>query len=293
MFTQIASKYPDIKIVAGMDVVPAQADAYSAKPEYPVFIAGGVSDAASVSSGSAAGSGTAAGSATGSDSAVSSGTATSPAAPDANRTELASVDFDVLVDFSHPSMLSAILSLAISRSKPVVLATTGYSDAQIDEIASAAAKIPVFKTANMSIGINLMTELIKTAAALLADNFDIELVESHHNQKLDAPSGTALMLADAMKETLSGELEYVYDRHNVRAKRGKKELGIHSIRGGTNVGEHSVIFAGNDEVLEIRHSASSRGIFAEGAVRAVRFITEDGRSPGLYSMQNLLLDNGN
>ena len=284
MFTQIASKYPDIKIVAGMDVVPAQVDAYSVKPDYPVFITGATSDAVSVSAGSATSSNS-------TGSAASPGTSTSPAAPDVNPAELASVDFDVLVDFSHPSMLSTILSLAVSRSKPVVLATTGYSDAQIDEIAAAAAKIPVFKTANMSIGINLMTELIKTAAALLADNFDIELVESHHNQKLDAPSGTALMLADAMKNTLSGELEYVYDRHNVRAKRGKKELGIHSIRGGTNVGEHSVIFAGNDEVLEIKHSASSRGIFAEGAVRAVRFITEDGRTPGLYSMQNLLLDN--
>jgi 4-hydroxy-tetrahydrodipicolinate reductase len=169
-----------------------------------------------------------------------------------------------------------------------VLATTGYSDAQLAQIAAAAEKIPVFKTANMSIGINLMSELIRTAAAALADGFDIELVETHHNQKLDAPSGTALMLADAMNETLNGSLEYIYERQSVRRKRGRKELGIHAIRGGTIVGEHSVIFAGNDEVIEIKHSAASRVVFAEGAIRAVRYITESGRAPGLYSMRNIL-----
>lgn len=261
MFTETAAKHSDMEIVAGMDVAQARAQAYTAYVPYPVYLTGN-----------------------GCGNAEEGG----------EDRELRLVDilkgseYDVIVDFSHPSALNTVLSLAVERKKPVVLATTGYSDEHNSKITAAAEIIPVFKTANMSIGINLMTELIKTAASVLADGFDIELVEAHHNQKIDAPSGTALMLANALNDALSGELEYVYDRHGARAKRGKKELGIHAIRGGTIVGEHSVIFAGNDEVIEIKHAASSRGVFAEGAVRAVRFITEKGRAPGRYSMSDII-----
>jgi len=250
MFTQTAAKYQDLLIVAGLDVVAPLADGFSLPPAYPVYIVG-VDKNSGVDA-------------------------------------LEGVGFDIIVDFSNPAMLNMILGLADARSVPVIFATTGFSEAQLGEISAASQKIPVFRSANMSIGINLMSELIKTAAAALADGFDIELVEAHHNQKLDAPSGTALMLADAMNETLDGGLEYVYDRHEIRAKRGKKELGIHAIRGGTIVGEHSVIFAGSDEVIEIRHTAASRVVFAEGAVRAVRYMTAGGRAPGCYSMRDIV-----
>jgi len=266
MFTQTAAKHPDINIVAGTDVAEGDPFTMTAAPSYPIFITDG-------------------------DNAQSDDSADNTCdTSTGSRETLESIDVDVVVDFSHPSMLSYVLALACGRSVPIVIATTGYSDAQIAEIAVVAEKIPVFKTANMSIGINLMMELVRTAAAALADGYDIELVESHHNQKLDAPSGTALMLADAMNGTLSGRLEYVYDRHDVRAKRDKRELGIHTIRGGSIVGEHSVIFAGDNEVIEIRHSAASRGVFAEGAVRAIRFIAEKGRAPGLYSMREVIAD---
>ena len=254
MFTRIAAKYNDVAIVAGADVVEAADGDLAAPPSYPVYI---------IPAGAAGGAGIFA-------------------------DRLKNTAFDIIVDFSHPSGLTFVLNTAIDHAVPAILATTGHSDAQLTEIADAAKKIPVFKTPNMSVGINLMTELIKTAAAVLADGFDIELIEAHHNQKLDAPSGTALVLADAMNEVLSGEREYVYDRHNIRAKRGKKEIGIHTIRGGTLVGEHSVIFAGTDEVLEIKHTATSREIFAEGAVRAVRFMTEKRREPGLYNMRDAI-----
>ena len=257
MFTRIAAGHGDIEIVAGTDVIEAKDGDPAAILPFPVFI-------------NTNGAG---GSAGGADNIAG---------------KLKAVDFNVVVDFSHPSALSFVLVLATGRSVPAVLATTGHSAAQIAEISEAAKKIPIFRTPNMSIGINLMTELIKTAAAVLADGFDIELIEAHHNQKLDAPSGTALILADAMNEALSGDREYVYDRHNIRAKRGKKEIGIHTIRGGTIVGEHSVIFAGTDEVIEIKHTATSREVFAEGAVRAVRFITEKGRGPGLYNMRDMI-----
>ena len=250
VFTQTASKYPDMEIVAGLDIIAAPSDGFSMPPAYPVFIIGADK-----------GSGVVA---------------------------LEGVAFDAIVDFSNPAMLNMVLGLASVRSTPVVLATTGFSEAQLEDISNAAQSIPVFRSANMSIGINLMSELIKTAATALAGTFDIELVEAHHNQKLDAPSGTALMLADAMNDTLGGSLEYIYDRHDVRAKRGKKELGIHAIRGGTIVGEHSVIFAGNDEAIEIKHTATSRAVFAEGAVRAVRFMAAAGRAPGMYSMADAI-----
>ena len=199
---------------------------------------------------------------------------------------------DVLVDFSHVSALAGILTVAASGNRriPVVLATTGYDNAQKSAIAEASARIAVFQTANMSLGVNLLVELVQKAAGALGDGFDVEIVERHHNQKIDAPSGTALMIADAINDTYQQSheagLNYVYDRHSKREKRTRQEIGMHAIRGGTIVGEHAVIFAGTDEVLEIRHSAASKEIFAEGAMRAARFII--GKSPGIYSMKDVL-----
>ncbi|MCL2060399.1 MAG: 4-hydroxy-tetrahydrodipicolinate reductase [Oscillospiraceae bacterium] len=267
MFTRVAANYGDMEVVAGMDIAELKPGDMAVPPAYPVFL----------TSGGGSGGG-ADGDADGGD-----------ASPGAALEKIKDIAIDAIVDFSHPSALSFVLELAKARSIPAVLATTGYTDAQMTQITDASAKIPVFQTPNMSIGINLMAELIKTAATALADGFDIELVEAHHNQKIDAPSGTALMLANVMNEALSGDREYVYDRHDIRAKRGKKEIGIHAIRGGTIVGEHSVIFAGNDEVIEVKHTATSREVFAEGAVRAVRFITEAGRKPGRYNMRDVIM----
>jgi 4-hydroxy-tetrahydrodipicolinate reductase len=195
--------------------------------------------------------------------------------------------YGVILDFSHPSALGGILELAKSKKIPVVLAATGYSERQTAEIRDASESVPVFRSANMSVGVNLMTELVRLAARAIGGGFDIEIVEKHHNQKLDAPSGTAHMLAEAIKSELSGDISYVYDRHAERKKRGKSEIGIHTVRGGTIVGEHVAIFAGPDEVLEIRHAASSKEIFAEGAVRAVRYMSSVG-SAGMYDMRDVL-----
>ncbi len=192
---------------------------------------------------------------------------------------------DVIIDFSHPSVLKGLLETALARSLPCVLCTTGYSEEQKDMIKKASQSIPVFWSGNMSLGVNLIIDLAKRAAAVFGSDFDIEIVEQHHNQKLDAPSGTALMIADAISEVRT-DAEYVYDRHAVRRKRGKQEIGIHSIRGGNIVGEHEVIFAGTDEVLTISHSARSKAVFAVGAVNAAVFLK--GKQPGLYAMSDLL-----
>ena len=172
---------------------------------------------------------------------------------------------------------------------PVVLCTTGYSPEQLAEIDRASEQVPVFRSGNMSLGINLLLALVKKAAAVLGDAYDIEIVERHHNRKVDAPSGTAVMLADAAAEGVSWEPEYVYDRHSVRKKREKTEIGISSVRGGNIVGEHEVIFAGNQEVVELKHSALSRDVFAEGAVKAAIFMSGV-KQPGLYDMQDVLAD---
>ena len=193
---------------------------------------------------------------------------------------------DVVIDFSHPSSLSTILSFCKSRKMPIIICTTGLSEEQKAEFRAASEEIPVFFSANMSIGINLIISLAKKAAALLEDSFDIEIVEKHHNQKVDAPSGTALAIADAINDTLSYEAEYTYDRHSVRRKRKKTEIGIHAVRGGTIVGEHSVIFAGTDEVIELKHSAASKEVFAVGAVKAAKFIK--GKPAGMYDMNDLI-----
>lgn len=193
---------------------------------------------------------------------------------------------DVIVDFSHPSLLGEILRFAREKKVPAVICTTGLSPEQVSEIRESAKEVPIFFSANMSLGINLLSALAQKAAQVLGGQFDIEILEKHHNQKVDAPSGTALMLADAINEVADGRYEYVYDRHSVRRKRGKEELGIHSVRGGTIVGEHEVIFAGRDEVLTLSHSATSKEVFAVGAVNAAVFLA--GQKPGLYDMASLL-----
>ncbi len=194
---------------------------------------------------------------------------------------------DALIDFSNPAALDGILSYCERFSIPAVLCATGYSSEQTDKINDAARRIPVFRSGNMSIGINLIADLIRRAVAVLGDGYDIEILEKHHNKKLDAPSGTALMLADAANEARGGDMEYVTDRSSVRHQRGIKEIGISSIRGGTIVGEHEVIFAGHDEVITISHSIGSREVFASGAVKAARYMAGI-KAPGLYTMMDVI-----
>ena len=197
---------------------------------------------------------------------------------------------DVLVDFSNPSLLGPLLNFGESTKTPLVLCTTGYSSEQTEALKRASRKIPVFYSGNMSLGISLLIELAKKAARVLGDRFDIEIVEEHHNQKIDAPSGTALMIADSISSVLPHDMQYVYDRHSRRKKREKNEIGIHSIRGGTIVGEHKVIFAGPHEVLTLSHSAESKEIFALGALQAAIFL--QGKAAGLYGMPDLLNSKG-
>jgi len=193
---------------------------------------------------------------------------------------------DVIIDFSHPSALDDILNYAMTNGTAVVIGSTGYSQEQIEQIHKASEQIPVFFTFNMSLGINLMAELAKKATAVLGGQYDIEIVEKHHNQKLDAPSGTAIMLADAINGALEKPYDLVYDRHSVRAKRTKTEIGMHSIRGGTIVGEHEIIFAGRDEVITLKHEAHSKSVFAVGAVNAAVFLK--GKPAKLYNMGDML-----
>ena len=193
---------------------------------------------------------------------------------------------DVIIDFSNPAALDGMLDYALENKVPCVICTTGYSTEQVEKIKEASSAIPVFYSGNMSLGINLLIELSKQAAKVLGSTFDIEIVEKHHNQKLDAPSGTALMIADGISETLEQEPMYVYDRHSYRKKRAKNEIGIHSIRGGSIVGEHEVIFAGHDEVVTLTHQAQSKEVFAAGAVNAAVFLA--GQQPGMYDMGKLL-----
>lgn len=192
---------------------------------------------------------------------------------------------DVVIDISHHALIGDVLAYAESGNLPVVICTTGHTEDEDEMIRDASRRVPILKSRNMSLGINLMTELVRRAAAALGDDFDIEIVEAHHNKKLDAPSGTALMLADAARE-VRPESEYIYDRHAVRQERDSREIGIHSIRGGTIVGEHSVIFAGHDEMITLSHSAGSRDLFASGAVKAAFFL--HGAQPGYYTMSDVV-----
>jgi len=193
---------------------------------------------------------------------------------------------DVIIDFSHPDALPAVLAYAGERSLPVVVATTGLSEQQTDMVKTAAKAIPVFASGNMSLGISLLTELARKAATVLGNDFDVEIIERHHNRKIDSPSGTALMLADAIAETVTYDTTYVYDRHSRRQKRDKAEIGISAVRGGTIVGEHEILFAGHDEMISLSHSAMSREIFAVGAINAALFLL--GKEPRIYDMADLV-----
>ena len=197
------------------------------------------------------------------------------------------VEADVIIDFSNPAILSGLLTYAKAKKLPAVIATTGFSDEQIECINASATEIPLFFSFNMSLGINLLAELCRKAAALL-DGFDIEIIEKHHNQKIDAPSGTAILLANEINDELSGKMNYEYDRHSKREKRNSNEIGIHAVRGGTIVGEHEVIFAGRDEIITLSHSARSKEVFAVGAVNAAFFLKD--KTPGMYSMKELVAD---
>ena len=192
---------------------------------------------------------------------------------------------DVIVDFSHHSALPSLLDYAKATKTPVVVATTGHTDEELALMREAAKSVAIFHSGNFSIGINLIINLAKQAARTLGADFDIEIIEKHHNKKLDAPSGTALMIANAVADERN-ESEYIYDRHSVRKAREPKEIGIHSVRGGSIVGEHEVIFAGANELVSISHSAASREIFANGALRAAIYLA--GKSAGLYSMTDLI-----
>ena len=197
------------------------------------------------------------------------------------------VDVDVVIDFSNAGAVDELLDYCVKKSLPVVLCTTGLSDEQLKKVDECSEKIAVLKSANMSMGINLLLKLLKDAAKVLAPaGYDIELVEKHHNQKLDAPSGTALALADSINEVMGNEYEYVYDRSQVRKKRDAKEIGISAVRAGTIVGEHEVIFAGTDEVIEFKHTAYSRSVFAKGAVEAGKFLA--GQPAGMYDMGDVI-----
>lgn len=196
---------------------------------------------------------------------------------------------DVIIDFSNPSLLDDLLEYATAKKLPIVIATTGYTDTQIEKIKATSKIIPIFFTFNMSIGVNLLCSLAKKAASILGDGFDIEIVEKHHNQKLDAPSGTAIMLANSINTVFDDKLAYEYDRHSKRAKRPKNEIGIHSVRGGTIVGEHDVIFAGCDEVITLSHAAHSKQVFATGAIKAAKFLVT--KPCGLYDMNDIMTFN--
>ncbi|SDB06038.1 4-hydroxy-tetrahydrodipicolinate reductase [Eubacterium oxidoreducens] len=197
------------------------------------------------------------------------------------------VDADVVIDFAVVQAIDGLLDTCVSRQIPVIVCTTGLSDAQNDKVKEVAKKVAVLKSANMSLGINTLMELLKQAAAVLgAAGFDCEIVERHHNQKLDAPSGTALALADSVNEGLLERYEYKFDRSKERKKRDKKEIGISAVRAGNIVGQHEVLFAGPDEVIEFHHTAYSKGVFAKGAIEAAKYLK--GKDAGLYDMSDVI-----
>ena len=196
------------------------------------------------------------------------------------------LEADAVIDFSNPSLLDDILTYGIETKTALVIATTGYDDCQKKKIEDASSKCPIFFTYNYSLGINLLASLAKKAVQILGNGFDIEIIEAHHNQKIDAPSGTAIMLADAINEELEKPMKYEYDRHSKREKRTKNEIGMHAIRGGTIVGEHQILFAGRDENITLSHSARSKEVFAVGAVNAAVYMA--GKDAGMYDMGQLI-----
>ncbi len=194
---------------------------------------------------------------------------------------------DVIVDFSTAAAVDKVLNYSVAAQTPIVLCTTGLSEEQLAEIQKCSKKVAVLKSANMSLGINTLMKLLKDAANVFSPaGYDVEIIEKHHNQKLDAPSGTALALADSINEARGGVYEYVYDRSSARKKREKKELGISAVRGGTIVGEHQVLFAGIDEVIEFKHTAYSKSVFAKGAVEAAKYLA--GKPAGMYTMTDVI-----
>lgn len=201
--------------------------------------------------------------------------------------EKCDVEADVVIDFSNAKAVDSLLVYCEEKKLPVVLCTTGLSEEQLARVKEVSEKSAVLKSANMSMGINLLMKLLKDAVKVLAPaGYDVEIVEKHHNQKLDAPSGTALALADSMNEAMDNEFEYVYDRSQVRKKRDKKEMGISAVRAGTIVGEHEVLFAGIDEVIEFKHTAYSRSVFGKGALEAAKFLA--GKPAGMYDMSDVI-----
>ncbi|MGN0243240.1 MAG: 4-hydroxy-tetrahydrodipicolinate reductase [Lachnospiraceae bacterium] len=197
------------------------------------------------------------------------------------------VAVDAIIDFASTKALDDMLDYAVKTKTPVVVCTTGLSEEQLDHVARASKEVAVLRSANMSLGINTLLKVVKEVAGVLAPaGFDMEIVEKHHNQKIDAPSGTALALADSINEAFDDNYEYVYDRSQVRKKRSEKEIGISAVRGGTIVGEHEILFAGCDEVVEIKHTAYSKAIFAKGAVSAAIYLA--GKPAGMYDMSHVI-----
>lgn len=195
---------------------------------------------------------------------------------------------DVIIDFSNANAVDDVIDYAVTTNTPIVVCTTGLNEEQLAHLKDASTKVAILFSANMSLGVNLLIALAQKATAILTDaNFDIEIIEKHHNQKVDAPSGTALAIADGINEVLDNSYTYKYDRSQERIKRPKKEIGLHAIRGGTIVGEHDVIFAGEDEIIELNHKAMSKRIFAVGAVNAARFLK--GKPVGLYNMGDMMV----
>ena len=192
---------------------------------------------------------------------------------------------DVIIDFSTPNGTMNILEYAKKCNTPIVIATTGFNNDEMNKIKEYAKSLPIFKSNNMSYEVNIMCEIVSNLAKKLVDS-DIEIIETHHKNKIDSPSGTALMLADSINNSLDNEMEYVYDRHSLKQKRTSKEIGIHSIRGGSEVGKHTVLFLGENESFEITHNVTSRSIFAKGALKAAKFIID--KENGLYNMKDLI-----
>ena len=197
-------------------------------------------------------------------------------------------DADVIIDFSSPVGLQERLDYAKAKGLGVVLAATGFTKEDLEMVAEYSKEVAIFKTANLSLGVNLMQALCKAAAEVLGDAFDVEIVEKHHNLKKDAPSGTALMLADTVNEAFDNQKHYVNGRNGIVGAREKSEIGIHAVRGGTIVGEHEVIFAGEDEIITISHSARSKRVFAVGAIRAAKYLSQ--KEAGMYEMKHLLAE---
>ncbi|MDS0527515.1 4-hydroxy-tetrahydrodipicolinate reductase [Clostridium sp. SHJSY1] len=203
-----------------------------------------------------------------------------------NTTKDVNIDYDVLLDFSRADALADIITLTEKTKKPLVICSTGFSKEDLDLIYEKSKSLPLFRSANMSLGINLINSLLKKVAPLLYGNYDIEIVEKHHNQKVDSPSGTAILLADTIKNSLSEETKYVCGREG-NSKREQNEIGIHAVRGGSIVGDHDVIFAGTGEVIELTHKAISREVFAVGALKACEYMSTI-KNPGLYDMNNVI-----